>query len=251
MAANPRFIVRPELASYFFLALYFYILHHYRENKGRLIYLLIPLQILWANMHGFWVIGLFLVWAFLAGELVLWKVPLPFQWKGETAVHGRDYYRLLAVGLLATAVTLITTYPHKIHLVVGMFAGLEGATGMGGPLVVNELMSPFSADPLFSWQAIFYYKAFVAVSAAAFLLNFRRLNIIHLLLYVGFLYISVQAKRNICAFALVAAPITFWNLGWDYIESFARDREQLKDRVRRVLSAGLILVMLFFVYDAL
>ena len=87
MAANGRFIIRPELASYFFLALYFYILHHYREHKGRLIYLLIPLQILWANMHGFWALGLFLVWAFVAGELILWKFRLPFEWKKESIVQ--------------------------------------------------------------------------------------------------------------------------------------------------------------------
>lgn len=254
MAANPRFIIRPELASYLFLALYFYILHHYQDSKGRLIYLLIPIQILWANMHGFWALGLFLVWAFLAGELVMWKVPLPFQWKSETAVHGRDYYRLLVIGLIVTAATLITPYPQKIfQLAAEMFAGLKGATGRGGPLIVNELISPFSADTLFSWQAIFYYKVLVAVSATSFLLNFRRINIIHLLIYAGFLYLSIQARRNIAPFALISAPITFWNLGSfyrDYIERFMRGRKDLMNRVRAVLSVGLVLVMILFIYDA-
>jgi len=254
MTANERFIMRPELASYLLLSLYFYILYQYRDQKRREIWALVPLQILWANMHGFFVLGLFMVWAFLAGELILWKLWLPFEWKKESAVRGREYYRLLVVGILVTAATLITPYPHKIlQTVIGMFAGLTGAATKGGPTVIDELISPFSADPLFFYQSIFYYKALVAVSAAAFLLNFRRLNIIHLLLYVGFLCISVQARRNMCAFALVAAPITFWNLGSFYryyVESFARDREQLTDRVRRVLSTGLILVMLFFVYDA-
>ena len=254
MAANGRFIVRPELASYFFLALYFYILHHYREHKGRLIYLLIPLQILWANMHGFWALGLFLVWAFVAGELILWKFRLPFEWKKESIVQGKNYYRLLAVGLLVTAATLITPYPHKIlGFVVGIFAGLEGATGRGGPLVVNELISPFSANPFFSWQAIFYYKVLLVVSAVAFVLNFRRINIIHLLIYAGFLYLSIQARRNIAPFALISAPITFWNLGSfyrDYIEQFTRGRKDLMNRVQAVLSVGLVLVMAIFIYDA-
>jgi len=254
MAANGRFIVRPELASYMFLCLYFFILHRYHNRKGRSIYLLIPLQIFWANMHGFWALGLFLVWAFLAGELVMWKAPLPFHWKGETAVQGRDYYRLFAIGLMVTAVTLITPHPQKIfQLAAEMFAGLKGATGRGGPLIINELISPFSANPLFSWQAIFYYKMLLVVSAVAFVLNFRRINITHLLIYVGFLYLSIQARRNIAPFALISAPITFWNLGFfyrDYIEPFTRGRKDLMNRIRAILSAGLIVAMILFIYDA-
>lgn len=254
MAANARFIIRPELASYLFLCLYFFILHQYHNRKGRSIYLLIPLQILWANMHGFWALGLFLVWAFILGEAILWKAPLPFNWRDETGVQGRDYARLLLAGLVLTASTLITPYPNEIlQLPFEMFAGLKGATGRGGPLIVNELISPFSADTLFSWQAIFYYKVLVAISAASFLLNFRRINIIHLLIYAGFLYISVQARRNICAFALIAAPITFLNLGSFYkfsIEEFVRARKLPMNRVHAVLSVGLVLVMILFIYDA-
>lgn len=252
MVANERLVVRPEIASYLLLCLYFYILHQYRKGRG--IYLLILLQIVWANMHGFWVLGLFMVWAFLAGELILWKLSLPFEWKKESAIPGKDYYRLLMVGLLATAATLITPYPHKIvQMAPEMFAGLKGAAGRGGPMVINELISPFSANPLFSWQSIFYYKVLVAVSAASFVLNFRRINIIHLFIYVGFLYISAQARRNMCAFALVSAPITFWNLGSfyrDYLERFTRGRRVLIDRVRAVLSVGLALVMALFIYEA-
>lgn len=253
LAASERFVVRPELASYIFLSLYFYLLHQYCQREDRKIYLLFPLQILWVNMHGFWVLGLFLVWAFLAGELILWRLPLPFQWKKEGAVQGNAYYRVLVIGLLVTAATLITPHPQKIlQLPFEMFGGLKGATGRGGPLAVNELISPFSANLLFSWQAIFYYKVLLVVSASAFVLNFRRINIIHLLIWAGFLYISIQARRNIAAFALVSAPITFWNLSFfyrNYIERFSAERAQLVTSAQVILSAVLILLMAFLIYD--
>ena len=254
MAANSRFIVRPELASYLLLSLYLYILYQYKSRKGRSVYLLIPLQVLWVNMHGFWVLGLFLVWAFVFGELILWKLPLPFEWKKENAVRGRDYYRLLTVGFLMTAATLITPDPYKmLQLPFDMFGSLKGATGRGGPLLVNELISPFSANPLFSWQAIFYYKVLVVASVTAFLLNFRRINISHLLIWAGFLYISIQARRNIAAFALVSAPIMFLNLSSfykDYIKRFTCKKARLMTIVRSVFSAALVAAMAFLIYDA-
>jgi hypothetical protein len=90
----------------------------------------------------------------------------------------------------------------------------------------------------------------------------------------------VQARRNICTFALVSAPITFWNLssfykhyinppspcplplggeGWgeggqlqviQKSQKFTRKTTQFMTIVRVVLSSGLILVMAFFIYDA-
>lgn len=61
-------VVRPQIFTYLFTALLICILEKWRHSKNfRMLYLLIPLFLVWANMHagvvlGFAVIGLYAVW---------------------------------------------------------------------------------------------------------------------------------------------------------------------------------------------
>jgi hypothetical protein len=67
--------LRPEVFSYLILALFFYILIKFEENpKSKIIYWLVPLQLLWVNMHVFFTIGIMLLAGFLFEKIVLnWK----------------------------------------------------------------------------------------------------------------------------------------------------------------------------------
>lgn len=66
-----RSTLRPENFSYLFAALFLYILFRFGRNpKSKLIYLLIPLQILWVNMHIFFFIGIGLAGAYLIQKMV-------------------------------------------------------------------------------------------------------------------------------------------------------------------------------------
>lgn len=67
--------LRPEVFSYLFIALFIYILHYYeRHPHSKKIFWLIPLQLLWVNMHVFFSIGIMLVAGFLFEKVVLnWK----------------------------------------------------------------------------------------------------------------------------------------------------------------------------------
>lgn len=77
-----RTSLRPEIFSYLFIALTIYLLFDLKEHPERKrIFWLIPLQLLWVNMHIFFSIGLMLVAAFLFEQVVLnyrdfWRHPL-------------------------------------------------------------------------------------------------------------------------------------------------------------------------------
>ena len=64
LAARPRIVERPEVASFVFLAAALSLL--VRGPSGRAAYLLVPLQVLWANVHSSFLLGLLLPWPFLA-----------------------------------------------------------------------------------------------------------------------------------------------------------------------------------------
>lgn len=57
VAVSPRFVVRPELFTFFLLALLLALLDRGSESRGTLL-CLPPLFLLWANLHGGFVIGL-------------------------------------------------------------------------------------------------------------------------------------------------------------------------------------------------
>ena len=63
--ASPRFVPRPELFSFVFLAAYLWLLE--RVPPGRHIYLLVPLQVLWVNSHALFVTGLVLIGCYWLG----------------------------------------------------------------------------------------------------------------------------------------------------------------------------------------
>jgi hypothetical protein len=57
LAASQRFFVRPELASFVLFSAFVCILVRARQGAGRLLYLLPPLQVLWANTHTLFLLG--------------------------------------------------------------------------------------------------------------------------------------------------------------------------------------------------
>ncbi len=66
-----RLEIRPEGFSYLFLALFLYLLCRYRENasKSKALWLLLPVQLLWVNIHIFFILGPFFVACFLCDAI--------------------------------------------------------------------------------------------------------------------------------------------------------------------------------------
>lgn len=56
LAASPRFIIRPEIASYLFFALFLFLIARHREGNRKTLFLLPLLQVVWVNTHtvSFW-----------------------------------------------------------------------------------------------------------------------------------------------------------------------------------------------------
>src|SRR5581483_6872719 len=69
---SERSALRPQMFSYLFLAIFLYILTEFEANpKSNKIYWLIPIQILWVNIHLFFPVGVALVGGFLFEKIIL------------------------------------------------------------------------------------------------------------------------------------------------------------------------------------
>src|SRR6266700_2502580 len=65
--------VLPEIFSYLFLSIFIVALYKFREKYTNLIWLLIPLQLLWVNMHIYFIIGILLIWLFLLEAVIQFR----------------------------------------------------------------------------------------------------------------------------------------------------------------------------------
>lgn len=62
--------LRPEIFSYLFLAVFLYTLLRFEEKSDNKMFWLIPLQLIWVNMHVFFSVGIMLVAGFLFEKII-------------------------------------------------------------------------------------------------------------------------------------------------------------------------------------
>jgi len=205
IAASERYLARPEIFSYLFLGAFLLVLHRYRQGKiTRLLFLLPPLQVLWENLHGGTWLGLETVGAYAVGQSLLRWFPWPPGWK-KPKMDSPRYRRLLLVLALVVAASLINPWgPKTLFTIFKTQAHQFTMTNIAEWQRTYELASPWP-------PAVWAYWVWVALASLGFVLNFRRLDLNHLFLGLGFLLISLLALRNIALFALVALPITARN----------------------------------------
>jgi hypothetical protein len=108
--AFASFNLRPQMLGYLFLVLALIALERFRQGKPRAIWFLPPLFLLWINTHGSWVIGLGVIFVFLASGLV------EFRYGGIEARRwsSTERMRLELVFLLCLAAVPLTPYGTRL-----------------------------------------------------------------------------------------------------------------------------------------
>ena len=215
LASGHRFLLRPFIFNFLFVIIYFYILNAYKYNqRKKLIFLLPFFQIIWNNLHGGSLIGIILICTYLIGELITWKLKLPFQWNEKKAIKEKKYYILLIVAALCMFSGLIN--PNGLTGAFYPFLTLTELNKSGYQDVIMkyiaELQPPINLYTLFKIQPYPYYRLLVLLSLGTFIINFRRLNVTRFTIYFIFLAFSLIANRNIPTFALLAIPISIFNI---------------------------------------
>jgi hypothetical protein len=207
LVAGDRFMPRPELPSFVLLAAVLLLVDRHERRGGRGILWAVPLQLLWANVHGLFAVGLAVLAIALAAEALR-----PLVVPG--AALRRDRLGPLAAALvLSAAVSLVNPngvdgllYPVQQLQMVGP----EGQRGLFGS-VIAELQPPFSPDLPMSAFARSLFLATAALSLGAMAGNWRRVSAFDPLAWTAFGWLALGANRNVALFAIVATAITARN----------------------------------------
>ncbi|MBF0619108.1 MAG: hypothetical protein HQL19_02955 [Candidatus Omnitrophica bacterium] len=205
-----RFTIRPDIFSLLFFVFFISILSAHIQKRWSIAALFL-LQVLWSNMHGFFIFGPMLVFLALLAEVMKRYLPMPAAWKEEGRLTDEEYGRLKAAFvfvLLATLINPLTlrgaTYPF------GVLFGLAGESKIFFEHI-TELQHPLAWSTLFSLDDQVPYKVLIFLSLITFIFNRRRIDISAALLWLGFFGFSLVAVRNLIYFAAVAFLVMMTN----------------------------------------
>jgi len=232
-------LVRPVIITLGCMAVFLLCFERYRVCRrwGRL-WLLIPVQILWANCQGLFALGPAIAVAYACGEaldrLVAARrndVPISFVnvWDKKQA---QILALLIAAGFANPYLWQGCAFPWRLFLRIM-------------PLPGNSYSQFVSENvPLLSLSGIdrrFLHSvtAVTLLLAVSFFLNRRRMTAAHVFLCGGFLLLAFMAQRNILLYFFVAAPVLAANLSASDVWKWAAG---LHPGLRRCTTAVLMTV---------
>ncbi len=198
MILLPRnMLVRPHLFTYFFILCFLYVL----ELRPRLSWWLLPLGLLWSNLHGgSYPLMLAILGAYGAEELL---VRLRTN-KGRTRAE-----RLPLLPCLLTAATILAT-PHGLRLLPVPFTSTAGASRYikeFEPLHLWDVFSLHFSMMTPTSQTVFNIFLLLSCVTAVTMVTRRTWRIRHVLLFAVGWVLLLKGIRFMNEFALLALPL--------------------------------------------
>ncbi|HXN77559.1 MAG TPA: hypothetical protein VN965_02160 [Candidatus Dormibacteraeota bacterium] len=188
-AGSPIWGPRAQMITFFLSCLELYWLQAYLAGRSRTLQLFPLLMVLWANLHGGWVIGFVWLGVALGAELIAWA------WDRGNPAH-RKHVRFLAIITVFSAVAVAAT-PHGFSLYPYPFQ-TEGSVAQQ-----RLIVEWFSPD--FHQAYLRPFEAMVFLVIIGFAL--RRPPLYEFLITLVALGLALQSVRNVVLFVAVATPV--------------------------------------------
>lgn len=196
--------IRPEIFSYFFLALFFWILWHW--DKGRLktkwLFVLPLLEILWVNTHIYFIFGPVLVGLFLIDRVgSLWFKKRPIKASKNIALA----LGLVVLGALANPFGLKgLIYPFNIFREYGY------------RIIENQSVWFLENLGIISNPNLGLYKLIFTILVLSFVIllikNRKRFSFVYFILAIIWSVLGWLAIRNFTIFGFFVLPLIAYNL---------------------------------------
>ncbi|MDL1969644.1 MAG: tetratricopeptide repeat protein [Candidatus Desulfofervidaceae bacterium] len=226
-ASYPRFMVRPHIFSFLFMSIFLYGLNRYLQSLSWIYSLGLCLAfVIWVNLHGSFLIGLYVSGAYLIGELAS-----RFNWQVKDLLKSPLIQRLGLLCIVLAILAFVNPYGAKL-----LKFALFSHTGEGGEAtkyIAEWRPLPFKEIFLFKFnQALFFKLLFGMVIFS--LIWARKPIIIRDVLITSLLsYLTFKHARFMGLFAFTTAPIIA-----QWFPSFKRES---------FVYTGILVLSLFFI----
>jgi tetratricopeptide (TPR) repeat protein len=205
-----RFMERPQIVYLFFLALYVYLLILHRGERittFKLALILLPIHILWVNLHGSFLLGIFLVGAYALGRFV--PLALSHHHELKPVFHDKTLRGLMFLCVLLVLASFLNPYTYKIFLVLIKIATAREVLGT----VTEWFTVDIRSLGLFAIEPTMWYRALFIIGVLSFLIRLDNLKKVeNIVIFVLFSYLAFKYFRFSNDFAIATTPIIISNL---------------------------------------
>lgn len=191
--------IRPHLLSWCWGSAVLLVLEEYARGNRRWLPLLPVVMVLWVNTHSLFVLGLVIMGAYIAAELIRLKKPDKKLW---------------CWCLVAAPACLINPYHYKaVLLPLLQFREIHsGAIFKSQTHGLAEFTSPFNfknyvvEGQFVLFQTRLFWQLFIALAVAGMAAGWRRVRLVEWIIFAGFLYIFWSANKNFGYFVMACFP---------------------------------------------
>ena len=172
-------LARPMIFTFFFTSLLLYLLDLYDKGVSDSLILIPVLMLIWANVHGGFILGILIMLIYSIGSLL-----------SERKTESKRLFLIMGISLLAS---VINPYTHRL-----LFYPFQYSYQNIHSLFLIEWQSPtFHTPSIFEFMLL----------GLIFIFAKSRVSNLYVLLVIVFTHLSLFAIRNIFLFALVVTPI--------------------------------------------
>jgi hypothetical protein len=189
-----HWLARPHLFTLLFFAIALHITERAAEGRVKLLWGLLPLTLLWTNIHG----GFFVVFLILAcyiGSDLLNAAIEPDAARRLNFLRAVKPWILTAVGCFA--VTFINPYGWKLHQHIFQY--------ITDPYQLQHITEFQSMN--FHSPVVVYFEPLMIAAFLTALWDARHRRFADVFLGLGWLHLALIAQRNLPLFAIAASPL--------------------------------------------
>lgn len=210
--------IRPEVFTYFFIALFFYILY-----KKRFVYILPVLMLLWVNLHVGFIFGFLLLGAFWLNEII--KYFKRDKSEPHFAEASRDKQKIIQLTLISF-ISVITALVNPFFI-KGLLYPLNIFRNYGYMIVENQSILFLHNLGLGAGMHFILIKFLYAISVFSFVFVFSKFRnkilnefpFHHFFILIIASILSFLALRNFPIFAILFLPIIAYNFKFIFTEN--------------------------------
>lgn len=233
-ATIPTWGVRPQMFSILFAAVFLWVLD--QKENSRVIWLLVPLTILWVNMHAGFPVGLVLMLLTIGGvaldAYIIEKISIFEIWHRTR--------KLFLIWLISCAAVCVN--PNGLRLYTYPLETLRSRSMM---LYIQEWRPPDFQDPMFLGLIVLMVVTFCVLAVSN-----KRAVPSELLMLGTTAAATLRSARNVPFFALVATPILAGHL-WTRLAPYTTVGDSLlRDKRGRAWNSSTLLLNILLLVAA-